>query len=310
METRKISLALFVFLMLAVHTMLAQDKEVVVSITNDMDSKQLKQIMEKNASLLLTAFNKAARTGKKPVIPPGIVTGETKRKLNALWSMSAMACKASVIQEKYLTTYKKEYQIRNIPMIMYAATSDSTQYEEIALNFAPDGMISDIGITVKEHQYMQVEWLVPDTEQEQRIKEFIDLLRDAYNCKDIKTLGSIWSNNMLSSDRKMAMQVQTKSEYLEKMKYIFKKNEYLNIVFDSIEIAKHPNPELKEIYGVTLKQYWNSSTYRDAGYLFLLIDCSDKNRLEIPVRTWQPEEEIDSYDDIFGLGSFMIENVL
>jgi hypothetical protein len=327
MRTGKFYLALCIFFALATHTIWAQDEEVTVSITN-MDNEQLRQTMENNASLLLTAFNKAARTGRKPAIPSGIVTKEAKNKLQDLWSMSAMACKTSVIQERYLVTYEKEYQIRNIPMVMYAADSDSTKYEEIALNFAADGMISDIIITVKEHQYMHVEWeAVSDIEQEQRIKEFIDLFRDAYNCKDINILGAFFSNNALiitgrkvqekpnSNEmlkkalpgKKYELQVQSKSQYLTKLKDIFKKNDYINIVFDSIEIVKHPNPELKYVYSATMKQHWNSSTYKDVGYLFLLINCINKNKMEIFVRTWQPEQEVDSYDDIFGFSTFKIE---
>jgi hypothetical protein len=323
-------LTFVVFLSLAAQAVWAQDEGIVVLITNDMEENSLKQKMEENASRLLTAFNEAVKTGKKPNIPGGVITEETKKKLKDLWSMSAMACKVPVIQEQYLKTYEKEYQIRNIPMTMYAATSDSTKYEEIALTFAPNGMINNIEITLKKHQYMHVDWTaVADTEQEQRIKEFIDRFRDAYNCKDIKTLDIFFSNDALivtgkritrkpNSDgtlkealpgERFVKQVQTKTQYLAKMKNIFKNNEYLNIVFDSVEIVKHPklDPKYKDIYGVTLKQYWNSSTYSDIGYLFLLINCCRKDQMEIVVRTWQAENEIDSYDDIFGFSTFKIE---
>jgi hypothetical protein len=109
------------------------------------------------------------------------------------------------------------------------------------------------------------------------------------------------------SKEKPKMQMQTKSAYLSKMKYIFKRNEQLNIVFDSIEIVQHPDPGLENIYGVTMKQFWNTAEYYDVGYVFLLLNCSRKEQIEILVSAWQPEEELKSHSDIFGLSHFIIE---
>ncbi|MDR1161338.1 MAG: hypothetical protein LBK45_03270, partial [Tannerellaceae bacterium] len=64
----------------------------------------------------------------------------------------------------------------------------------------------------------------PNIEQEQRIKEFVDRFKNAYYRKDIKTLNAIWGDNMREkalSKEKPKMQMQTKSAYLSKMKYIF-----------------------------------------------------------------------------------------
>ena len=65
----------------------------------------------------------------------------------------------------------------------------------------------------------------------------------------------------------------------------------MNIRFSGIELVKHS--QYPEIYGVTLKQDWSSSTYSDVGYLFLMIDFRDEDNPLIKVRTWEPEKDAD-----------------
>jgi hypothetical protein len=72
------------------------------------------------------------------------------------------------------------------------------------------------------------------------------------------------------------------------LKRCFKRNKYIDVSFEDIEVLKHPLSD--KIYGVTLKQDWNSSTYSDTGYVFLMIDFTDEFEPCIQVRTWQPEK--------------------
>ena len=64
---------------------------------------------------------------------------------------------------------------------------------------------------------------------------------------------------------------------------------------DIKEVLKFENAEVNQelydkIYGVQLKQGWNSSTYSDEGYLFLMIDFTNPKEPIIHVRAWQPEK--------------------
>ena len=63
------------------------------------------------------------------------------------------------------------------------------------------------------------------------------------------------------------------------------------------------------MYGVTLKQEWNSSRYSDVGFIFLMIDFQDENNPLIQVRTWQPEKlngQVLAREEVFSLGDFDI----
>ena len=67
----------------------------------------------------------------------------------------------------------------------------------------------------------------------------------------------------------------------------FTYNAFVKVVFDSVEIMRHEKDQ--DLYGVTLKQNWYSSTYSDTGWVFLLWDFKDEKNPMIYVRSWQPE---------------------
>jgi hypothetical protein len=48
------------------------------------------------------------------------------------------------------------------------------------------------------------------------------------------------------------------------------------------------NTEGEDILGVRLLQEYQSTTYGDVGYLFLMADLRDTKRPAIHVRAWQP----------------------
>ena len=90
------------------------------------------------------------------------------------------------------------------------------------------------------------------------------------------------------SDEKIEFIRLTKRQYLERLKQVFAKNDFVRILFDEINIERHPS--IDKIYGVQLKQRWHSSAYSDEGYLFLMIDFIDMDEPIIHVRAWQPDK--------------------
>ena len=92
----------------------------------------------------------------------------------------------------------------------------------------------------------------------------------------------------LLTPSKVKLVQQTKTEYLEGLqKYAFRKNSFLNVRFEDIQVMQHE--KIPEIYGVNCMQLWNSSTYSDKGYLFLMMDFRDAQEPIIHVRSWQPK---------------------
>ena len=96
----------------------------------------------------------------------------------------------------------------------------------------------------------------------------------------------------------------TKAEYLDQLSEIFRNNNLISVDFNHISVVAHnakPN-----IYGVTLHQKWETDTYRDNGWLFMIWDFNNPNAPQIRVRTWQTEQSVDS-DGILTLDDFFID---
>jgi hypothetical protein len=92
----------------------------------------------------------------------------------------------------------------------------------------------------------------------------------------------------LLTPSKVKLVQQTKAEYLEGLqKNAFKKNSFLNVRFEDVQVMQHE--KIPEIYGINCRQLWNSSTYSDKGYLFLMMDFRNAHEPIIHVRSWQPK---------------------
>jgi hypothetical protein len=157
----------------------------------------------------------------------------------------------------------------------------------------------------------------------EKILEFIEQFRMAYNSKDIEFLEKIYSddaliitgsvikerksnneilNHSFLTQEKIKLVQQTKMEYLDAIKNkAFKQNSYLNIRFEDLKILKHE--KIPYIYGISCWQYWNSSKYSDKGYLFLMMDFRNPLEPVVNVRTWQPKA-FDNDGDYISLYDF------
>ena len=87
-----------------------------------------------------------------------------------------------------------------------------------------------------------------------------------------------------------------KNSYFERLSNVFKSQEYINIRFAETDFqrqmvsADDENSEGEDIFGVRLLQEYQSTTYGDVGYLFLMVDLRDSKRPVIHVRAWQPDK--------------------
>jgi len=152
---------------------------------------------------------------------------------------------------------------------------------------------------------------------------FLENFRTAHNRKDLNFLKKTYSDNALiivgrvleekegESDflessllaqNKIEFIKLSKQQYIERLRQVFNLNSFVRVIFDDVEIIRHT--KYPEIYGLKLRQRWNSSTYSDEGYLFIMMDFADPDQPVIHVRAWQPEPFEDG--TVVGLGDFRI----
>ena len=96
----------------------------------------------------------------------------------------------------------------------------------------------------------------------------------------------------------------TKDEYLGNLEKCFKnpRNKYINVKFAENDIQTLKSFNDHKVYGIQIKQLYNSATYGDIGYLYLMVDMTDADKPQIKVRTWQPNHT--PLEDLFHSGDF------
>lgn len=318
------ALPIFFFCLVAT----AQETQTVFHIKDGVPDEKLKTTIEHNLNTMFAAFTQAANNEKNDVdLSSDICTKEARKTIGEMWKSSAFLCTKDTVNEICIST-PEGMQIRNIPIRMLAADEGKNE-QEIVINFLPDGKIDNLSIAIDSHRYkeiMEENESVTDLARRQVIVNFIEAFRTAYNRKDINYLRQVYSDNALIitghivkeqlpseaplrglGQEKIVYLKQSKKEYLSKLEMVFKITKYLNVAFSNIDIVQHPKYD--DIYGVTLKQDWNTNRYKDEGYLFLMIDFKDELNPLIQVRTWQPyrfEGKVLSKDEVFSLGSFNI----
>ena len=336
---RRIKIYFFTCVLFSFVAIAQSDYKTIVKLT-DLPNEALLQQMQKNATELLSEINKTFffEKGSKPSVTTGVITEDARKVLDDLWETSPFRCYETIIIQRALQMHsksEKKYQVRNIPVFVKnvferkqsdieADTDDN--YQEICLTFNSSGLIENIFYSLESNIYTELmnEGIgVTDIRRRAFILEFIENFRTAYNRRDVDFLNKVFSDDALiitgkvikakSSDMlnslsgaQIEYQKQTKKEYLEKLRNrIFKFNKHINILFEEIRITQ--DKVYKDIYGVNLKQDWNTSNYSDVGYLFLMVDFKDENNPIIHVRTWQPKEAKETKEGIFGLYSFDLE---
>ena len=311
----------------------AQLDVVRLTVEDGISDENLKANIEKSASTLLSSLNSTVIAGKSKIKIEKeaelLFTKDGRRCLDELWASSAMMCPVSQVIEKGIMLQGGTVQVRNIPVTILAADDDNCE-QELVMCFNEQGQIDNLMIALEEHRYLDVinaQISVKDFHRRQAIVDFVENFRTAYNRKDIEYINNVFSDNALIitgkvvkidkkkqdltsqslSGEQIQYQKSTKEEYINNLKRCFKNNSYINLIFDELEVMRHPKRD--DIFGVTLKQHWNSSNYSDVGYLFLMINFEDEMNPAIQVRTWQP----DKFDgkplpreEVFSLDMFSI----
>jgi hypothetical protein len=273
-------------------------------------SVSLKEIMQTNATALFAEINRAYDENQSKLsLSTENVEASAIPRIQSLWNTSHFCSAESGDIIKRVLKSSNGYQVRNVSVIFEKSTKEGESDEQdIVIEFTPAGKISDISIALTWHQYAGIignSNIVSDGRHRQMLLELVENFRTAYNRKDLEFLNNIYGENALiitgkvitqrkedspfkypEDEKKIIYVTQTKKQYIEKMERVFKNNSYINIKFDDIEVIRHEANH--NIYGVTLKQSWNTSTYSDKGWLFLIFDYEDESKPTIWVRTWQP----------------------
>ncbi len=290
-----------------------------IEVTN-LNDAALTAKANRNISTLLTELNAAQAENRGLDFKKLALTPDAQVTLSVLWEVCPFRCSETEIVERGMST-SVGYQVRSIPVMMQplqGETFDSDKNQEVVINFNISGQITNICFTISQVQYAKImrSSNPVDLYRRQIVLDFIENFRTAYNRKDMPYLQKVYSDDALiitgnviktkTDAPVIKYTTQSKQEYLTKLQGAFNKNPRINIEFEEIKVTKHQDPRKEHIYGVTLKQHWNSTNYSDVGYLFLMMDFKDEQNPLIHVRTWQPDDPAKPLpkSDVFSLSDF------
>lgn len=297
-----------------------------VSLTG-VTNPELQSKMERNVSFLLTECNKAVFENSTPNPRRDGISADAAQTLKAMWGSSSFFCDENELILAIVRSAGGDYELRGIPVVFSKADTTTDDSGEIVLILSPTGIISDIKVAVEKEQYNRI-LLASESVKDRRLREvimgFVENYRTAYNKKDIDYIQTVFSDDaiiivgrviktqknmpdklgqtVLSKDQVEFIRL-SKTQYITNLSSCFRTNKFIKVGFSDISILRHP--KFADIYGVTLKQQWNSSNYSDEGYLFLMIDFKDEAKPIIWVRSWQPEE-FTKPEDVIDLSRFII----
>jgi len=298
------------------------------SISDGVDNAVVKSKIERGVSMMLSEINSAQSAGRSlNFAAMGRLNIRVQQSMAMLWENTPFVCTDEEIIEHCITT-GTGYQVRNIPLMMKPTGErlfNEDDYQEAVISFDRQGNVESFYLCISMNLYMNViksNIELTDLRRRQMILDYVEQFRTSYNQKDINFLNQVFSDDALIITgrvitqkqpegfitQKIRYNKQSKQQYLNNLRRVFKTTKYIHVSFDDIEVMRHPtNPNF---YGVTLHQGWTSNTYHDEGYIFLLWDFRNENAPEIHVRTWQPDriggKEL-ARDEIFTLSDFDIE---
>lgn len=289
---------------------------------------KLKTMMERNASMLLTAINRAESKGTDINYSGIDIDNLASQSIGMMWNNVHMRVVDDDIVEHCLQIKSRSgavigYQARNIAvrMLPFDDSYDGDLDQEVCINFDRTGIISDFNISLGLHQYTKLlkeGEKVNDIDHRMQILHWVEQFRNAYVQKDINFMENVFSDDALIITGKVVKREKFdmtpirveystygKQQYLANLRRVFRNNikSYINVKFDDIKIVRHSGKP--NYYGVTLKQGWFTKGYSDEGIVFIVWDFTDELQPKILVRTWQPmqvdEEDIFSLHDFPGL---------
>lgn len=318
---------LLLIVMVALFSFQGQADNVTFIVSDGIDNVGIKSKIESGVSRMLTEINAAQEAGRSLNFSVmGNIAPRVQQSMAMLWENSPFVCTDEEIIEHCITT-GTGYQVRNIPLMMKPTGErefGEDEYQEAVISFDKQGNVESFYLSISMNLYMNViksNLELTDLRRRQLILDYVEQFRTAYNQKDINFLNQVFSDDALIitgkvittkhaegfTSQKVQYNKQSKEQYINNLRGIFKRNSYIKVTFDEIEVMRHPvNPNF---YGVTLLQGWTSSRYHDEGYLFLLWDFTNENAPQIHVRTWQPDKiggKPLPKDEVFSLSDFDI----
>ncbi len=316
---------LFFFLFFSLHAPLSaqiKTEVVILSSGSDIINKEIGSVL----SAVLQEANKVATGSGNIENVRQYFTADGFKAFEDLIAKTGFFSTIAEYRVRILETTTGKFEVRGIKVRVNMGDTAGDDIQELVLMLNFRFFIDDVHFAMEQHHYQRLideGQELKDLFKRQQILDFLEEFRTAHNRKDIAYLEKAYSDDALIIVGKVLKEQEgfgdylasstlgenkikfirlSKKEYIERLREVFKLNAFVRVTFEQVEISLHS--KYPDIYGIQVKQKWNSSTYSDEGYLFVMMDFQNPEKPIIHVRAWQPEKFSDG--SIVSLGDFKI----
>lgn len=287
-------------------TMLGQD-DVKLEISDGIEVGSVKSSIERNASLLMTAINRAERKCSDVIFQGIDIGNQASQSIRMMWeNVHFHIVDSDIVEHCFRVKDSKGttvgYQVRHIAIQM-KPLNDSYQgdlNQKICINFNRDGRISGFYVAMDEGLYIRLTQegkRFGDLDRRMFLLNWVELYRSAYDTKDISFIEKVFTGN----DHAVIDSIGS-NLYFSYLKRVFEKSDYINVKISDVSIVRHgfkPN-----YYGVALKHEWFTKYYSNGGILFMVWDFTDDNAPCVVASTIQPIRTDEK--DLFNLSNIKL----
>lgn len=219
---------------------------------------------------------------------------------------------------QYFKSHGGNVVARGLQMSFSFKSGTKTNFvEDVAFTFDANGKISNVAFGLgknTENDILTKKASSWTNEARELLMEFLENYKTAYSLERLDYIRDIFADDAIiivgnvarvftrqgETDRSsMSMKGKdiihynryTKDQYLKNLERCFQRNDFVNVRFTQSDVQRLEKFEGQQIYGIQLGQDYNSSTYSDFGYLFLMINLTDPDHPYIKVRTWQEKPD-------------------
>lgn len=290
-----------------------QNYQVKITVKYLENNPKLSKDISIKLSKLFSEFDNAYKSSRELNLFGMGLTTDTRDVINALWKrhkfkLAGKECKFGVAK----LYNKNEYVVFAIPMLI-DGYDDVVEY---CIQFNTVGTITNFGqapfqilnLNVGQNPNRQV-----DEHTRGMLQGLLYELQMAYNTKDKEYVREIYNPNGYSivgnkvsitrynrgpeqiiklKDTTYNLTIKRLSDYVNDLNRVFDKNKRIDVKFGIPEITAHqnPNPEYDKIYYVNVSQDYQSSLYKDFGWLTLVFDLRRVDKPQILLRIWLPKK--------------------
>ncbi|MEX1121995.1 MAG: hypothetical protein WED82_07680, partial [Balneolales bacterium] len=263
-------------------------------------SEEYSRMIEDSTEAILDEINRAYDEGEEFSFSgePGY------QALRELLRESTVRSERDTLRSYMIELSNGDYEVRKL---FLQVGEQSYEHQELALIFNQEGELVDAHFAESLQNFERTlnRGIETDEQERERVVNLIMEFADAFGNKDMESIerylgeeALIVTGSQAESDDEFSYLRLGKKEYLNRLQEsMFIPNPDIDVRFEDIEVYR--DAVHRDVYAVSIYQYWNTTYYSDEGYLVLVTDFSNPDDPKIQVRSWQPEPfEAGRYGDI------------